>query len=530
MSKSILIIEKDVLLMKSMATTLSQRGFAVTESTDGKNAAENTRRLRPELVVLAVDLEAGQNGYIICKKLKSDDELKSIPVLITGDPKGFAQHQKLKTRAEDYLGKPLSLDSLLERAGALIGFPEGSPADDFAEEIEIESSPGDPLPAAGADSGIALIDSVFSALGGDADDQDQSEKTMIGMAPFGTASNDKLIIESKPPFSSSPSMSEERRFTSSVSDDRRTDDRVLRAKVTELTASLQDARDQVGDLEGRLRSLEDSLEAKSTELEAAKNSVSKNDSKDLFALKDAATKKDKEILRLKNELNAKETEILELKEKENTLEQQSSDTSGEMARKDAQLKSLQTKVEQLQAERRKIDQQLVQTREEHRAASASLSTLQSDFDAVQGALTELDETRVRLQDIEIAHQRVESELSEARGENEALKSQLEVTQSESDEIRSHLEQSQFDLDAHRNQLTTQANTFSDEMSSLRQKIADAEEEAKRHENRAEKAHSKVKGRQAQLASLRHRLESALAELDDSNTDAEEIEIDELAEA
>jgi CheY-like chemotaxis protein len=528
MSKSVLIIEKDVLLMKSMATTLSQRGFAATESTDGKNAAENIRRLRPDLVVLAVDLEAGQNGYIICKKLKSDDELKSIPVIIAGDPKGFAQHQKLKTRAEDYLGKPLSLDSLLERVGALIGFPEAPPVEDFAEEIEIESSPADPLPTTGSDSGIALIDSVFSAHGGDADDEDQSEKTMIGMAPFGAASNDKIALESRPPFASSPS--EERRFVSSASDDRRTDDRVLRAKVTELTASLQDARDQVGDLEGRLRGLEDSLEAKNTELEAAKNSVSKNDSKDLFALKDAATKKDKEILRLKNELNAKETEILELKEKENTLEQQSSDASGEMARKDAQLKSLQTKVDQLQSERRRIDQQLVQTREEHRAASASLSTLQSDFDAVQGALTELDETRVRLQDIEIAHQRVESELSEARGENEALKSQLEVTQSESDEIRSHLEQTQIDLDSHRNQLTTQANTFSDEMSSLRQKIADAEEEAKRHENRAEKAHSKVKGHQAQLASLKHRLESALAELDDSNTDAEEIEIDELAEA
>ena len=49
------------------------RGFGVEETTDGKGAPELIRRRRPDCVVLAVDLDAGQNGYIICKKLKSDD-------------------------------------------------------------------------------------------------------------------------------------------------------------------------------------------------------------------------------------------------------------------------------------------------------------------------------------------------------------------------------------------------------------------------------------------------------------------------
>ena len=75
MSNSVLIVEKDLVLMKELREGLRGRGFEVDETTDGKGAPELIRRKKPGCVVLAVDLDAGQNGYIICKKLKSDDEL-----------------------------------------------------------------------------------------------------------------------------------------------------------------------------------------------------------------------------------------------------------------------------------------------------------------------------------------------------------------------------------------------------------------------------------------------------------------------
>ncbi len=75
MSKSVLIVEKDLALMSSLREALKARGFEVDETTDGKGAPELIRRKKPECVVLAVDLDAGQNGYIICKKLKSDEVL-----------------------------------------------------------------------------------------------------------------------------------------------------------------------------------------------------------------------------------------------------------------------------------------------------------------------------------------------------------------------------------------------------------------------------------------------------------------------
>ncbi|HLL54647.1 MAG TPA: response regulator, partial [Myxococcaceae bacterium] len=134
MSKQILIVEGDAALSNNVRSALESKGFAVEETSDGKGSIELVRRLKPELVLLAVELPAGQNGYILCGKLKKDDELKGIPVVIIGNPDGFAQHRKLKTRADEYVAKPLELDAVVETVGALIGFPEVAQAEEVIDE------------------------------------------------------------------------------------------------------------------------------------------------------------------------------------------------------------------------------------------------------------------------------------------------------------------------------------------------------------------------------------------------------------
>src|SRR5689334_3625501 len=146
MSKNILIVESDTGLSETMRAALEGRGFTVEETTDGKGSIEQARQLRPDLVVLAVDLSAGQNGYIICGKLKKDEDLKAIPVVIIGNPDGFAQHKKLKTRADEYVAKPVDAEALVETIGGLIGFPESSSVlvDDEALSLpEIVDEDGD---------------------------------------------------------------------------------------------------------------------------------------------------------------------------------------------------------------------------------------------------------------------------------------------------------------------------------------------------------------------------------------------------
>ncbi len=553
MSKTVLIVEKDVALMHAMRDSLKGRGFGVEETTDGKSVPDLVKKTKPDCVVLAVDLDAGQNGYILCKKLKSDDDLKGVPVLIVGDPKGFGQHQKLKTRAEDYLGKPFAADAVVDRVGALAGYPPepetseggfdtGSLLDDSADEISLENATGEETVGNG-DPDFEMVDAMFDdgkekppppppeeiPLNSDnpfGDDEDSAaEKTVVGFMP---------IAPPPPPEPKAPPKKERAPFTSSASISDGTEARELRAKVTELTSALEDANRRATEHEERARDLESQLEAKGTELEAARSTGGKSD-KDLFSLRDSVNKKDKEILRLKSELNDKEKEIVELREKENSLDQQVSESSGEMARKDAQLKTLQAKTDQLTAERKKIDQQLSQAKEEARSSSAKLTSLQTDFDALQPRAQELeqelDSLRSEKSDLENAKQQAEADLAEAKGEIEALKGQFEERSKEADDVRSQLEQAQIDLDAARTQISTQAQAFADEIAGLRQRIVDLEGESKRHEERANRQAARLKAVIQDEEKVREVLEQALSQLkhDPPDTD-DEIDIDELAEA
>ncbi|MDX2008991.1 MAG: response regulator [Myxococcaceae bacterium] len=569
MSKTVLIVEKDVALMHAMRDALVGRGFSVEETTDGKSVPDLVKKKKPDCVVLAVDLDAGQNGYILCKKLKSDDDLKGVPVLIVGDPKGFGQHQKLKTRAEDYLGKPFEASAVIDRVGALAGYPPepeapaadegfdpGSLLDEGAspsEELAVESATSEET-VGNSDPDFEMVDAMFDDKPADDapppppvdegaeeislstsnfdEDEFPAEKTVVGFLPTAPkAEPPKAPAKSPPvrkepekkiPFSSSPSMTGDG-----------AEARELRAKVAELTGALEDANRRASEFEDKARELESQLDARQTELEAAKSGGGKND-KDLFALRDSVNKKDKEILKLKNELNEKEKEIVELREKENSLDQQVSESSGEMARKDAQLKTLQAKADQLTSERKKIDQQLLQSKEEARSAQARLTSLQTDFDALQPRAQELEQEletlRAEKAETESARQQAESDLAEARGEIDALKAQLEERSKEADDVRSQLEQSQIDLDGARNQVTTQAQAFADEISGLRQRIADLETESSKHEERANRQATRLKAVLQDEERVREALETALSQLKHEGGDAEDIDLDELAEA
>ena len=557
MSKNILIVENDAALSRAMKDKLVARGFEVEETNDGKGCAELVRRTRPELVVLAVDLSAGQNGYIICKKLKSDDELKTVPVIIVGNPDGFGQHKKLKTHADDYLGKPFDPQAIVERAGALIGLPELPAADEVVEdesmnlsELLDEQKPDVPVedisldgPATheetvgNNDPDFEMVDAMFDDrtaatnlspkhepmeeelksaefqveedAGPVVDDDLPIERTVVGMMP---------TEPPPPPPSASPPPARPGLAEAS-------DLRALKSRVTELTGSLEESRGRSEELEEKVRDLESQLETRQTELETARSAGGKSDTKDLFALKDQVNKKDKEILRLKTELNDKEKEVVDLHEKETAFEQQQSESSGELARKDAQVRTLTTKADQLAAERKKIDQQMMTAKEEARSAGAKLTTLQADFDTLQersdSMETELNALRISTGEADSAKQESEAQLAELRSEHDALKVQAEEKEKELEEVRGTLEQAQIDLDSAKTQLGSQAAAFAEEAGGLRRRIGDYEDAAAKHEDRVKALFGRIKADEAVRERTKEALQTALVALEE--TPAENVD-------
>lgn len=134
----ILFIDAEQPFAGQMVEALQARGLAVQHLDEGKEALDYARANRPDLVVLCAELKQSR-GWPVCKMLKKDDELKSIPVIITSaeaTTETFEQHRKLKARAEDYLHKPFDAHTLLEHIGNLITLPALGATPDVAEDVD----------------------------------------------------------------------------------------------------------------------------------------------------------------------------------------------------------------------------------------------------------------------------------------------------------------------------------------------------------------------------------------------------------
>lgn len=82
----------------------------------GDDAVERIESDPPDLILLSIEASA-INGFLLCKRIKSHDALKSIPLIILSSDDNaaaiFKEHQRLRSRADAYLVKPTSFDELL---------------------------------------------------------------------------------------------------------------------------------------------------------------------------------------------------------------------------------------------------------------------------------------------------------------------------------------------------------------------------------------------------------------------------------
>jgi CheY-like chemotaxis protein len=196
MAKKILLIENDAALAEQLTSALEGAGFETRVTGDGKEGLDLARDWAPETIVLCVELP-GMSGYLVCQKLKKDDVLKAVPLVLTSaeaTEETFEKHRTLKARADDYLLKPYAPADLVGRIGALVGMPDAAaaaadaPPDDeelvsLEEEIgigagaagepnaevgglDLSSLPDEPAGAehAAADADLRLLDDAFDGL------------------------------------------------------------------------------------------------------------------------------------------------------------------------------------------------------------------------------------------------------------------------------------------------------------------------------------------------------------------------------
>lgn len=80
-NKKILFVDDDELIIKTFKPELERSGFEVVTAIDGSQAISKAQSERPDAIVLDLMLPI-MSGIEVLSKLKSDEKLKDIPVLV----------------------------------------------------------------------------------------------------------------------------------------------------------------------------------------------------------------------------------------------------------------------------------------------------------------------------------------------------------------------------------------------------------------------------------------------------------------
>jgi CheY-like chemotaxis protein len=428
----VLIVEGDTALSSRLRSALQQRGHTVEETTDGRSVMDLVRRRPPGVVLLAVELPGGQNGYLLVGKLKKDDALKSIPVIIVGNPEGFEAHARLKNRADEYLPKPLDIPRAVSAVARLSGSSEETPLV-LEEEATVSGDPD-----------LDLIDAAFD------------DAPAPSTPPLAAARQPATPAAPAAPAPQPAAAHAEDDFSGLTSDEEGPTvvqfSRAPSLMEAPATATVHDADELVlapGDLSA---AEDDQARAFAAEVQAGQAHLGGEAGEASSAMGEAD-----ELLRLRSELHGAEQLVGDLRDHHAQSEQRELELQAELDRRDGQLKALQARLDQAVQERRRLEQ------------------------ALQGG---------GAPDAEEARRALEDQLAAAQRDLELNRAHAEGAERQAQDMRERAEVAEAELARLQEQAPPAVTP--EELESLHARVAELEDESRKNRERVTRLYARLK--------------------------------------
>ena len=133
MSGKIFIIEDEPSIIQLVQHNLEKEGFIVSSSTNGNNGLKELKKFEPHLLLLDWMLP-DLSGVEICKNIRKDTKLKSLPIImLTAKGEEEDKIKGLDSGVDDYLTKPFSFNELLARIKAVLRRSDPKIVSDYIE-------------------------------------------------------------------------------------------------------------------------------------------------------------------------------------------------------------------------------------------------------------------------------------------------------------------------------------------------------------------------------------------------------------
>lgn len=118
---SILIVDDEQDIRDMLNHALELAGFHCLEAENTLQAHQQVVDHRPDLILLDWMLPGGSSGVELCRRLKQDQDLAEIPIiLLTAKGNEDDKVQGFDAGADDYLTKPFSTRELISRIKAVL--------------------------------------------------------------------------------------------------------------------------------------------------------------------------------------------------------------------------------------------------------------------------------------------------------------------------------------------------------------------------------------------------------------------------
>lgn len=120
MAKKVLVVDDEPDLLKVAVFRLKKTGYTILTAVDGQQALDYIQKETPDLILLDLLLPV-IDGCEVCRRIKEDDTLKHIPVILFTASAIDVQEKAKEAGADDYIVKPFAPDELLKKVENFIG-------------------------------------------------------------------------------------------------------------------------------------------------------------------------------------------------------------------------------------------------------------------------------------------------------------------------------------------------------------------------------------------------------------------------
>ncbi len=119
--KRILVADDDPNMLLLLSEVLTRGQYQVSQATTGDAALRQARTEVPDLLLLDV-MMPGIDGYEVCRRIKGDQALSAIRVImVTAKAQGKDIQTGMTAGADHYITKPFKIGELSAKIKELIG-------------------------------------------------------------------------------------------------------------------------------------------------------------------------------------------------------------------------------------------------------------------------------------------------------------------------------------------------------------------------------------------------------------------------